>query len=71
MKRMKMKRYLLIPKHIPRPSDATELIMSGVKIVETLFAGAAIIVESDSDLTYTLDPEMWEVSVYSEEEQPQ
>jgi hypothetical protein len=61
-----MKRYCLIPKHIPRPSDAAELAMSGVKIIETLFAGAAIIVESEEDLTYTLDPEMWTVTTDAE-----
>jgi hypothetical protein len=59
-------RFLLIPKHIPRPSDAAELAASGVKIIETLFAGAAIIVESSEDLKYTLDPEMWDVSVDAE-----
>jgi len=64
-------RFLLIPKYGPRPSDAIELVMSGVKIVDTLFAGMAIVVESDQDLAYTLNPEMWEVSVYNEEEQPQ
>jgi hypothetical protein len=58
-----MKRFLLIPKHIPRPSDATELVMSGVKIVETLFAGAVLVVESDQDLHYTLDPDVWTVEV--------
>lgn len=65
-----MKRWLLIPRHLPRPSDAAELAASGVKIIETLFAGAAIVVESPEDLAYALDPEMWEVSPYNEEEQP-
>jgi hypothetical protein len=58
-----MKRWCLIPKHIPRPSDAAELLASGCRVVETLFAGAVIIVESEEDLTYTLDPEMWDVSL--------
>jgi len=62
-----MTKYLLIPKHAPRPSDATELLMSGVKILETLFAGAVMVVESDQDLTYTLDPEMWSVELYDKD----
>ena len=66
-----MTKYLLMPKHMPRPSDAAELLMSGVKILETLFAGTCMIVESDQDLTYTLDPEMWTVELYDKEEQPQ
>ena len=66
-----MTRYLLIPKHAPRPSDAAELLMSGVKVLQTLFAGACLVVESDQDLTYTLDPEMWTVELYEKEEQPQ
>ena len=66
-----MTKYLLAPKHAPRPSDATELLMSGVKILQTLFAGAAMIVESDQDLAYTLDPEIWTVELYDKEEQPQ
>ena len=59
-----MTKYLLMPKHMPRPSDAAELLMSGVKILETLFAGISILVESDQDLHYTLDPEMWTVEDY-------
>ncbi len=56
-------RYLLMPKVPPRASDAAELTASGVKIVETLFAGAVLVVESDQDLYYTLDPDVWTVKV--------
>jgi hypothetical protein len=58
-----MKRWCLIPKHAPRPSDAAELLASGCRVVETLFAGMVLIVESEEDLAYTLDPEMWDVSL--------
>ena len=56
-------RYLLMPKVTPRASDAAELTMSGVKIIETLFARAVLVVESDQDLHYTLDPNVWTVEV--------
>jgi hypothetical protein len=58
-----MKRWCLIPKQIPRPSDTAELLASGCHIVETLFGGMVLIVESEEDLAYTLDPEMWDVSI--------
>jgi hypothetical protein len=35
--------------------------MSGVKIIDKLFAGLVLIVESDQDLRYTLDPNVWTV----------
>lgn len=54
-------RFLLMPKGIPRASDAAELTMNGVKIVEILFAGAIIVVDSPADLRYTLDPDIWTV----------
>jgi hypothetical protein len=54
-------RFLLMPKGIPRASDAAELAASGVKNIETLFAGAIIVVESQDDLRYTLDPAIWVV----------
>ena len=54
-------RFLLMPKGIPRASDASELAASGVKILETMFAGAVIVVESQDDLRYTLDSAVWTV----------
>ena len=54
-------RFILMPKGIPRGSDAADLAASGVKILETMFAGAVIVVESQDDLRYTLDPAVWTV----------
>ena len=59
-------RFLLMPKGIPRASDAAELAASGVKIIDTLFAGAVIVAESQDDLRYTLDPAVWTVELEHE-----
>jgi len=55
-----------MPKGTPRASDAAELAVSGVKIVDTLFAGLVIVVESSDDLRYTLDPNVWTVELEHE-----
>jgi hypothetical protein len=52
-----------MPLGVPRASDAADLAANGVKIIETLFAGAVIVVESDTDLFYTLDPNVWAVEI--------
>jgi hypothetical protein len=55
-------RFILMPKTcVLRPCDAAELAMSGVTIIETMFAGAVMVVESKDDLRYTLDPNIWTV----------
>jgi len=54
-------RFLLMPKGLMRDTDAAELAMSGVTIIETLFAGAILVVEAKDDLRYTLDPAVWVV----------
>lgn len=62
-----MKKYLLMPKQKPRPSDSAELLMNGVKILQVMFAGACMVVESPEDLVFSLNPEMWVVEPYEEE----
>jgi hypothetical protein len=59
-------RFILMPKGVPRASDAAELAMSGVKIINSLFAGAVLVVESNDDLRYTLDPNVWIVDADNE-----
>jgi len=55
-----------MPKGTPRASDAAELAASGVKIIDTLFAGLVIVAESQDDLRYTLDPSVWTVELERE-----
>ena len=54
-------RFLLMPKGIPRASDADELAACGVKIIDKLFAGAVLVVESPIDLRHTLYSSVWTI----------
>lgn len=54
-------RFLLMPKQIPNAEDGTELAVNGVTIVETLFAGAVLVVEGPENLAEMLREDRWTV----------